>query len=461
MSRKNNRPQFHESASSGPTPNEPVEVVVVEVFDPLEDSIEVGEVILVDGTLEGVSLGDQPYSAGGSGASHADDFGAPAPAFGTMPETGAVGGTVDAAKDAVADKARDAMQGATQAAQGVGQKAQDVVQDVTKTAQDAAQGVAAKSQDVAGKAQDIAQDVAGKAQDVAHTVSGKAQDAAQGVAQTAQDVTQKVADKASTAKAAAGDALDSAKAAVPAAKGALGSAASKIGMASATGVQSAGSALWLLFQRNPLQAIFVISSLVWLFRSNKAAASQPPVSLTDAAGDAAEKVGSVAGHVQVAATNLGSQVSDQASRGAGWFSKTLHENPLAIGAMAIVFGTGLGFSVPETGYENKLLGKTRDGLADKVQAAAQDLTQKVTAVAQTAVHEAVETVKTEAKNQGLSGELTPESAAQDLAKVASKAQDALQTITDKVTAAAADEAQKQGLTTESAAPQSQDQSQGS
>lgn len=472
MSRKNNRPQFHESVSSGPTPNEPVEVVVVEVFDPLEDSIEVGEVILVDGTLEGVSLGDQPYSAGGYGASRADDFGAPAPAFRTMPETGTVGGAVDAAKDAVADKARDAVQGATQAAQGVGQKAQDVVQDVTKTAQDAAQGVAAKSQDVAGKAQDVAQDVAGKVQDVAQdvagkaqdavqTVSGKAQDAAQGVVQTAQDVTHKVADKASTAKVAAGDALDSAKAAVPVAKGALSSAASKIGTAGATGVQSVGSALWLLFQRNPLQAIFVISGLVWLFRSNKAAASQPPVSLTDAAGDAAEKVGSVAGHVQVAATNLGSQVSGQATRGAGWFSKTLHENPLAIGAMAIVFGTGLGFSVPETGYENKLLGKTRDGLADKVQAAAQDLTQKVTTVAQTAVHEAVETVKTEAKNQGLSGEMTPESAAQDLAKVASKAQDALQNITDKVTAAAADEAQKQGLTAEAAAPQSQDQNRGS
>jgi len=461
MSRKNNRPQFHEPVSSGPTTDEPVEVVVVEVFDPLEDSIEVGEVILVDGTLEGVSLGDQPYSAGGYGTSRADDFGAPAPAFRTAPETGALGGAVGAAKDAVADKAQDAVQGATQVAQDVGQKAQDVVQDVTKTAQDAVQGVAAKTQDVAGKAQDVAQDVAGKAQDVANSVSGKAQDAAQGVVQTAQDVTQKVADKASTAKAAAGDALDSAKAAVPAAKGVLGSAASKISAAGATGVQSAGSALWLLFQRNPLQAIFVISGLVWLFRSNKAAASQPPVSITDAAGDAAEKVGSVAGHVQVAATNLSGQVSGQASRGASWFSKTLHENPLAVGAMAIVFGAGLGFSVPESGYENKLLGKTRDGLADKVQAAAQDLTQKVTAVAQTTVQEAVETVKTEAKNQGLSGELTPESAAQDLAKVAGKAQDALQNITDKVTAAAADEAQKQGLTAEGAAPQSQDQSQSS
>jgi len=428
MSRKNNRPQFHEPAGSGSvssevTSSEPVEVVVVEVFDPLESTIEVGEVILVDGSIEATSPSEPLYGAEEFSAPRAEQYQAPRPMAATASD---LGGAVDTAKNAVADKAQDAIQGVTQAAQGAGQKAQDVVQDVTKTTQDAAQGVADKAQDVA-----------------------------KAVADKAQDVTQKITDKAATAKAAAGDALDSAKTAAPAAKGALG----KIGTASASGAQSAGTALWLLFQRNPLQSIFVISSLVWLFRNNKSAASQPPVSITDAAGDAAEKVGSVAGHVQLAATNLGGQVSGQASRGASWFSKTLFENPLAIGAMAVVFGAGLGFSVPESGYENKLLGKTRDELADKVQAAAQDLTQKVTAVAQTAVHEAVETVKTEAKNQGLSGELTPESAAQDLAKVASKAQDALQSITDKVTAAAADEAQKQGLTP--VAPQSQDQSQSS
>lgn len=276
MIRKDNKPHYHEPLSSGATSTEQTEVVIIEVFDPLEDAIEVGEVFLVDAPLDPVPLEEK-----------------------------------------------------------------------------------------------------------------------------AQDLAQSVSDKASTAKAAAGDALDVVKSAVPAAKSVLGSAAGRIGTASATSVQGAGSALWLLFQRNPLQAILVISSLIWLFRSSKAAANQPPVSLTDAAGDAAKKVGTVAGHVQVAAVNLGSQVSDQASRSAGWFSRTLYENPLAIGAMAIVFGAGLGFAVPESGYENKLLGKTRDDLTDKVQAAAQDLTQKVTTVAQTAAHDAVESAKAEAKNQGL------------------------------------------------------------
>ena len=385
MSRKNNRPQYHEPVNTEATANETEQVVIVEVFDPIEDTIEVGEVILVDGPLDAVPLGERSYNAG--------DYGAPSYSFETTPEPEKPGAAFDAAKDAAADKAQEIGQGVAQKAQDVGQKAQDVgqkaqdvVQDVTKTAQDAAKGAAAKTQD-------LAQGVADKVQDVAQSVAGKAQ-----------DVTQKVAEKTSTVKAAAGDALDSAKSAVPAAKGVLSNAAGKIGTASASGAQSVGSALWTLIQRNPLQAIFVISSLIWLFRSNKAAASQPPVSLTDAAGDAAEKVGTVAGQVQVAATNLSSQVSEQATRGAGWFTQTLQTNPLAIGAMAIVFGAGLGFSVPETPYENNLLGKTRDELADKVQAAAQDLTQKVTTVAQTAAHDAVESAKAEAKNQGLTAE---------------------------------------------------------
>ena len=45
--------------------------------------------------------------------------------------------------------------------------------------------------------------------------------------------------------------------------------------------------------------------------------------------------------------------------------------------MAIVFGAGLGFAVPETPYEDNLLGETRDKLADKAQEAAQDFDQKV------------------------------------------------------------------------------------
>ncbi len=399
MSRKN-RPQYHDpvdpAAANVEVPIEDTLEVgsdlevgdIVLVEDPIDGTVEVGTVLMVDRTVESVPLaegvgegyaGENYFPETVSAATFFDeivpgepkdlsalnDFAAldnhEAPQY-TAPvvDTGAAADRVSAA----VDQAQDA----------IGQ-AQNTIQDKT---QDMAQNVNQTAQDIAGKAQDTAQDIAGKAQDAAQTAADKAKDAAQ-----------KIADKASTAKTTAASAGSNSKSVVA-------------GVAS-----TAGMSLWSLVQRNPLQALVFLFSLVWLIRSNSATASLPAVSPSDAAGDAAEKVGTVAGQVQVAASNLGSQVQTQAQHGAGWFSKTLQSNPLAIGAMGIVFGAGLGFAVPETSYEHKTLGKTRDALADKAQAAAQDLGQKVSTVAQTAVHEAIESGKAEAKNQGL----TPQEAA--------------------------------------------------
>ena len=60
-------------------------------------------------------------------------------------------------------------------------------------------------------------------------------------------------------------------------------------------------------------------------------------------------------------------------------------------------------------------------MADKAQAAAQDLTQKVTTVAQTAVHEAIDAGKEEAKHQGL---VPSDPAPQDAASQDAAPQDA-------------------------------------
>lgn len=219
-------------------------------------------------------------------------------------------------------------------------------------------------------------------------------DTVQTAAATAQAITPKITDKVAAAASVVSDAGS-------ATKSVISTAAGKVGSASAAGAQSAGAALWTLVQRSPLQALLFFASLIWLIRHHKAASSLPPVSLSDVTNEAAVKAGSVVGQVQATAETLGSQVQEQAQRGKGWFSQTLQDNPLAVGAMAIVFGACLGFAVPETAYEHRLLGKTRDSLADKAQEAAQDLSQKVQTVAQTAVHEVIETVKEEAKNQGL------------------------------------------------------------
>lgn len=366
---KRNRPHFYAQAEpvtigDDDAIEDTIEVgSIVMIEDPVLDTAELGTVLLVDGQIDEVPL-DTSYRDS-EDISALNEFSELDGAAISLPlET-----TVDFAPTADFESA------ATEAYSPVLQtqdNIQDKLGDTQDKAQTMAQNVTQAAQDLTGKAQDAAQSIAGKAQDLTQTASDKAKDAAQ-----------TIAGKAADAKTAAAEAATASKSAVAGVAG------------------SVGMGLWSIVQRSPLQAILFLSSLVWLLRSNSATASQTPVSVTDAAGSAAEKVGTLSGHVQVAASNLGSQVQTQAQQGAGWFSKTLQENPLVIGAMAIIAGAGLGLAVPETSYEHKTLGKTRDQLLDKAQDAAADLGHKVQTVAQSAVHDAIETVKTEAKNQGL------------------------------------------------------------
>jgi hypothetical protein len=73
------------------------------------------------------------------------------------------------------------------------------------------------------------------------------------------------------------------------------------------------------------------------------------------------------------------------------------ENPLAAGAVALALGAGLALAIPETPQENRLMGDARDQLVDRAQQTAQQLGQKVQAVA----GEAVDSAKEEARQQGL------------------------------------------------------------
>ncbi len=398
MSRKN-RPQFHEPVEPVSGDAVPIEDTievgkvevgdVVLVEDPIDGTVEAGTVLMVDGPFEPVPLAD------GVGTSYAGEDYTPETSASELPSrfsgetaSGVPEDMAALSEFAALDSHEAPQYTAPTADTGTGDgEVQGKLSDAAGKVQDAAgqvqNTVEDKAQDMAQNVTQTAQDIAGKAQDLSANVADKAQDTAQAVADKAKDAGQKIANKADAAKTAAADAGSKSKSVV------------------AGAASTAGMSIWSLIQRNPLQAILFLSSLVWLIRNNSATSSLPAVSPSDAAGDAAEKVGTVAGQVQVAASNLGSQVQTQAKQGAGWFSQTLQSNPLAIGAMGIVFGAGLGFAVPETNYEHKTLGKTRDALADKAQAAAQDLTQKVTTVAQTAVHEAIESGKEEAKNQGL------------------------------------------------------------
>ena len=356
MNRKN-RLHFHEPANLVPDTEE----ISGEI--PVEDTLEVGAIMLIEEPMpNGIASSSTVFFADGSAdpiprgvsdaleASEMIEFGIiaeyteseqanPYTAGGYMEETPPMtGSTMETVKN----------------------KAEDL--------KDKAEDLKDKAADVKDAVQDKAQGIAQNISSTAHTIASKAQNAAQTIAGKAED-----------AKAAAADAGQKSKSVIAGAAGTV------------------GMGLWSIVQRSPLQTIFFLSSLIWLLCSNGATASQTPVSV----GEAAEKVGTLSGQVQVTAGSLGTQVKTSAQQGAGWFSTTMQENPLVIGAIALAGGLALGLVVPETAYENKTLGKTRDQLLDKATEAASDLTHKVTAVAQTAAREAVETAKTEAKNQGL------------------------------------------------------------
>jgi hypothetical protein len=79
------------------------------------------------------------------------------------------------------------------------------------------------------------------------------------------------------------------------------------------------------------------------------------------------------------------------------FWQTLDEQPLVVGAAAIAIGLVAGLLIPGTSREDEMVGEKRDEMWERAQAKGRDVLQKGKYVAQAAV----ETLKTEAQQQGL------------------------------------------------------------
>lgn len=71
--------------------------------------------------------------------------------------------------------------------------------------------------------------------------------------------------------------------------------------------------------------------------------------------------------------------------------RMLHENPLLVGAAAVLVGAAVGASLPETERENELMGEARDSVVDRAQEAAREAAGTVREVAEEAVEKVTET----------------------------------------------------------------------
>lgn len=77
----------------------------------------------------------------------------------------------------------------------------------------------------------------------------------------------------------------------------------------------------------------------------------------------------------------------------GHLTRTWNQNPLLIGAAALVAGAIVGLSAPETEHENRLMGETRDNMMDTVQDTVRDKVSEVQEKATNAVGQVQEIAK--------------------------------------------------------------------
>ena len=78
-----------------------------------------------------------------------------------------------------------------------------------------------------------------------------------------------------------------------------------------------------------------------------------------------------------ALSDLGTKAKNTASTVGTRFERVLHDNPLAIGAVAVAAGTAVGLMLPRTRIESEYIGATGERLVDRVEDVARGALDKV------------------------------------------------------------------------------------
>lgn len=103
--------------------------------------------------------------------------------------------------------------------------------------------------------------------------------------------------------------------------------------------------------------------------------------LKDGAAEAADvaqrKVSDIASTASDAAGRVADQAQVQARRVEQAFGRWMHQNPVAIGAVALAAGTAVGLALPRTDKEDQLLGHARDSVVDRAQQMASEAVGEV------------------------------------------------------------------------------------
>lgn len=133
--------------------------------------------------------------------------------------------------------------------------------------------------------------------------------------------------------------------------------------------------------------------------------------LRDKAGAAGERTGAMAHDARAGLQRFGTQARDN-------WSRLAHEQPLVLGAIGLAVGAALGAGVPNTRFENRLMGSTSDALKEKASGAAATHYEKVKEAASETYHE----VADDMEKRGLSADQIADTAASAARKAGDKAE---------------------------------------
>ncbi len=120
-----------------------------------------------------------------------------------------------------------------------------------------------------------------------------------------------------------------------------------------------------------------------------------------AASRAGEKTRSTAKKVRSGASQFGEDTRYQYRRARRGFFEELQENPLMIAGAALAIGAFFGLAIPETEYENDMMGEYRDDMMDEAKKRGQDTFERAQHVAEHAAEEAMSAGREEAERQDL------------------------------------------------------------
>lgn len=104
--------------------------------------------------------------------------------------------------------------------------------------------------------------------------------------------------------------------------------------------------------------------------------SQVSEKASDMASGIAEGAQEMTSRAQEYAHDATQQVRRTGRRAQNELQRMTQENPLAVGAGALLLGAIVGLTIPETERENEMLGETRDAMLDKAQEVARTATSR-------------------------------------------------------------------------------------